>query len=77
MPGVSPHRMHLDVPLTLQVGADEVVTRATRLGDGWMPIMASMRKPSRSLGALREELSLSMKNPQSNVHGSSLYSDNY
>jgi hypothetical protein len=40
MPGVSPHRVHLDVPLTLQVVADEVVTRAIRLGDGWMPIMA-------------------------------------
>jgi len=59
MPGASPRRVHLDVPLTLQVAADEIVTRATRFGDGWMPIMAPDAQTEQKLRALREELSLS------------------
>ena len=44
------------VPIWFGGSSDAVVTRAARLGDGWMPIMAPDAQAEQKLGALREQL---------------------
>jgi probable F420-dependent oxidoreductase len=44
------------IPIWFGGSSDAVVTRAARLGDGWMPIMAPDAQAEQKLGALRNEL---------------------
>src|SRR5260370_1943748 len=44
------------IPIWFGGSSDAVVTRAARLGDGWMPIMAPDAQAEQKLGALREQL---------------------
>jgi alkanesulfonate monooxygenase SsuD/methylene tetrahydromethanopterin reductase-like flavin-dependent oxidoreductase (luciferase family) len=44
------------IPIWFGGSSDAVVTRAARLGDGWMPIMAPDAQAEQKLGALRGQL---------------------
>src|SRR5713226_17818 len=56
--GVSivPPPVQRPIPIWFGGSSDAVVTRAARLGDGWMPIMAPDAQAEQKLGALREQL---------------------
>jgi len=47
------------IPIWFGGSSDGAVTRAARLGDGWMPIMAADAQAEQKLGALREQLKCS------------------
>ena len=44
------------IPIWFGGSSDAVVTRAARLGDGWMPIMTPDAQAEQKLRALREQL---------------------
>jgi alkanesulfonate monooxygenase SsuD/methylene tetrahydromethanopterin reductase-like flavin-dependent oxidoreductase (luciferase family) len=44
------------IPIWFGGSSDAVITRAARLGDGWMPIMAPDAQAEQKLHALREQL---------------------
>ena len=44
------------IPIWFGGSSDAVLTRAARLGDGWMPIMTPDAQAEHALGRLREQL---------------------
>jgi alkanesulfonate monooxygenase SsuD/methylene tetrahydromethanopterin reductase-like flavin-dependent oxidoreductase (luciferase family) len=46
------------IPIWFGGSSDAAVTRAARLGDGWMPIMAADAQAEQKLGTLRDQLKL-------------------
>jgi probable F420-dependent oxidoreductase len=53
---ILPPPVQRPIPIWFGGSSDAVVTRAARLGDGWMPIMAPDVQAEQKLGALRDEL---------------------
>jgi probable F420-dependent oxidoreductase len=53
---VVPPPVQRPIPIWFGGTSDAVVTRAARLGDGWMPIMAPDAQAEQKLGALRDKL---------------------
>jgi alkanesulfonate monooxygenase SsuD/methylene tetrahydromethanopterin reductase-like flavin-dependent oxidoreductase (luciferase family) len=53
---IVPAPVQRPIPIWFGGSSDAVVTRAARLGDGWMPIMAPDGEAEQKLGALREQL---------------------
>ncbi len=53
---VLPRPVQRPIPIWFGGSSDAVVTRAARLGDGWMPIMAPDAQAEQKLGRLREQL---------------------
>ena len=55
---IVPMPVQRPIPIWIGGSSDAVVTRAARLGDGWMPIMAPDAQAEQKLRALREQLKL-------------------
>jgi len=53
---IVPPPVQRPIPIWFGGSSDGAVTRAARLGDGWMPIMAADAQAEQKLGALREQL---------------------
>ena len=53
---IVPMPVQRPIPIWFGGSSDAVVTRAARLGDGWMPIMAPDAQAEQKLRALREQL---------------------
>jgi hypothetical protein len=53
---IVPPPVQRPIPIWFGGSSDAVVTRAARLGDGWMPIMAPDTQAEQKLGALWEQL---------------------
>jgi probable F420-dependent oxidoreductase len=53
---IVPPPVQRPIPIWFGGSSDAAVTRAARLGDGWMPIMAADAQAEQKLGALREQL---------------------
>jgi probable F420-dependent oxidoreductase len=53
---IVPPPLQHPIPIWFGGSSDAVVTRAARLGDGWMPIMAPDAQAELKLGALKEQL---------------------
>src|SRR5271157_4461932 len=53
---IVPAPVQRPIPIWFGGSSDAVVTRAARLGDGWMPIMAPDTQAEQKLGALWEQL---------------------
>jgi probable F420-dependent oxidoreductase len=53
---ILPRPVQRPIPIWFGGASDAVMTRAARLGDGWMPIMAADAQAEQKLGALRAEL---------------------
>jgi len=53
---IVPPPVQRPIPIWFGGSSDAAVTRAARLGDGWMPIMAADQKAEQSLALLREQL---------------------
>jgi probable F420-dependent oxidoreductase len=53
---IVPKPVQRPIPIWFGGSSDAVVTRAARLGDGWMPIMAPDAQAEQKLGVLREQL---------------------
>ena len=53
---MAPRPVQRPIPIWFGGSSDAVVTRAARLGDGWMPIMTPDAQAEQKLRALREQL---------------------
>jgi probable F420-dependent oxidoreductase len=53
---IVPPPVQRPIPIWFGGSSDAVVTRAARLGDGWMPIMAPDAQAEQKLAALRDQL---------------------
>jgi probable F420-dependent oxidoreductase len=53
---IVPPPVQRPIPIWFGGSSDAAVTRAARLGDGWMPIMAPDAQAEQKLGLLREQL---------------------
>src|SRR5262249_31598813 len=53
---IVPKPVQRPIPIWFGGSSDAVVTRAARLGDGWMPIMAPDAQAEQKLRALKEQL---------------------
>jgi probable F420-dependent oxidoreductase len=53
---IVPPPVQRPIPIWFGGSSDAVITRAARLGDGWMPIMAPDTEAEQKLGLLRERL---------------------
>jgi probable F420-dependent oxidoreductase len=53
---IVPPPVQRPIPIWFGGSSDGAVTRAARLGDGWMPIMAADAQAEQKLGTLREQL---------------------
>jgi probable F420-dependent oxidoreductase len=53
---IVPPPVQRPIPIWFGGSSDAVVTRAARLGDGWMPIMTPDARAEHALGRLREQL---------------------
>ena len=53
---VVPHPVQRPIPIWFGGSSDAAATRAARLGDGWMPIMAPDAQAERAVAALRQQL---------------------
>ncbi len=53
---IVPPPVQRPIPIWFGGSSDAVLTRAARLGDGWMPIMAPDAQAEEKLGILREQL---------------------
>jgi probable F420-dependent oxidoreductase len=53
---IVPPPVQRPIPIWFGGSSDAVLTRAARLGDGWMPIMAPDAQAEEKLGMLREQL---------------------
>ena len=58
---IVPPPVQRPIPIWFGGSSDAAVTRAARLGDGWMPIMAPDAQAEQKLGALREQLLLRLR----------------
>ena len=55
------------IPIWFGGSSDAAVTRAARLGDGWMPIMAPDAQAEQKLALLREQLTRSAATRESSA----------
>jgi probable F420-dependent oxidoreductase len=62
---IVPPPLQHPIPIWFGGSSDAVVTRAARLGDGWMPIMAPDAQAEQKLGALKEQLKSFGRDPAS------------
>ena len=53
---IAPAPVQRPIPIWFGGSSDAVLTRAARLGDGWMPIMTPDARAEHALGHLREQL---------------------
>ncbi len=53
---IVPPPVQRPIPIWFGGSSDSAISRAARLGDGWMPIMAADAQAERALGTLRHEL---------------------
>jgi alkanesulfonate monooxygenase SsuD/methylene tetrahydromethanopterin reductase-like flavin-dependent oxidoreductase (luciferase family) len=53
---IVPQPVQRPIPIWFGGSSDAVLTRAARLGDGWMPIMKPDAQAEHALGRLREQL---------------------
>lgn len=53
---IVPPPIQRPIPIWFGGSSDAAMTRAARLGDGWMPIMAAYAQAEQKLGALKEQL---------------------
>jgi probable F420-dependent oxidoreductase len=53
---IVPPPVQRPIPIWFGGSSDQAVTRAARLGDGWMPIMAADAQAEQKLGALKQQL---------------------
>jgi probable F420-dependent oxidoreductase len=60
---IVPPPVQRPIPIWLGGSSDAVVTRAARLGDGWMPIMEPDAQAGQKLALLREEISKQGRDP--------------
>ena len=61
---IVPPPIQRPIPIWFGGSSDAAVTRAARLGDGWMPIMAADAQAEQKLAALKEQLkSLDLAHP--------------
>ena len=60
---IVPPPVQRPIPIWLGGSSDAVITRAARLGDGWMPIMGPDAQAEQKLQALREQLRSFGRNP--------------
>ena len=60
---IVPPPVQRPIPIWFGGLSDAVVTRAARLGDGWMPIIEPDAQAEEKLGALREQLRLFGRDP--------------
>ncbi len=60
---IVPPPVQRPIPIWFGGSSDAAVTRAARLGDGWMPIMAPDAQAARALGALRDQLNAFGRDP--------------
>ena len=56
------------IPIWFGGSSDAVVTRAARLGDGWMPIMAPDAEAEQKLAMLREQIKIVRTRPRQVRH---------
>ncbi len=62
---IVPPPVQRPIPIWFGGSSDAAVTRAARLGDGWMPIMAPDAQDEQKLAALREQLKSCGRDPAS------------
>jgi probable F420-dependent oxidoreductase len=62
---IVPPPVQRPIPIWFGGSSDSAVTRAARLGDGWMPIMAPDAQAEQKLGLLREQLKSFGRDPVS------------
>ncbi len=62
---IVPPPVQRPIPIWFGGSSDAAVTRAARLGDGWMPIMAPDAQAEQKLAALREQLKSFGRDPAS------------
>ena len=62
---IVPPPVQRPIPIWFGGSSDAAVTRAARLGDGWMPIMAPDAQAEQKLAALREQLKSFGRDPES------------
>ena len=55
---IVPPPIQRPIPIWFGGSSDAAVTRAARLGDGWMPIMAADAQAEQKLAALKEQLKI-------------------
>ena len=62
---IVPPPVQRPIPIWFGGSSDAAVTRAARLGDGWMPIMAPDAQAEQKLGLLRDQLKSFGRDPES------------
>ena len=60
---IVPPPVQRPIPIWFGGSSDGAITRAARLGDGWMPIMAADAQAEQKLAALRQQLEAFGRDP--------------